>query len=325
MTEITDNIVESFPATLAKPWASAPGSRLASRRRHSHPDDPAGRWAPPGAWIAIALLISPHVSPWTSMWLLAIAIFAACKWATWWPYRFHPTATPARHAAFLFAYAGMDAEAFYLGPPAPAPRRREWIVTVARALTGAAMIATAARLTFPAHPMLSAWLTMIGLVLLLHFGLLDLLALAWRGRGINAQPLMRRPTAAKSLADFWGRRWNTGFSALARDFLFEPLRRTTSPIVATAAVFLASGVVHDLVISLPARGGYGGPTLYFLIQFAGLSLERTHTLRRALARHALLGRVFTIAVIVAPLPLLFHVTFIRNVILPFLTTFGGLS
>ena len=259
------------------------------------------------------------------MWLLAISVFAACKWATWWPYRFHPGATPARHAAFLGAYAGMDAEAFYLGPPAPAPRRREWITTVARALTGGAMIATAALITFPAHPMFSAWLTMIGLVLLLHFGLLDLLALAWRARGINAQPLMRHPTRAKSLADFWGRRWNTGFRALAHDFLFEPLRRTTSPIVATAAVFLASGLIHDLVISLPARGGYGLPTLYFLLQFAGLVLERTHTLRRTFARHATLGRLFTIVVIVAPLPMLFHMTFVNHVILPFLTTLGGVS
>jgi hypothetical protein len=35
--------------------------------------------------------------------------------------------------------------------------------------------------------------------------------------------------------------------------------------------------------------------------------------------------LFTIVIIVTPLPLLFHEPFVRNVILPFLTTIGGLS
>jgi alginate O-acetyltransferase complex protein AlgI len=261
------------------------------------------------------------------MWLLAIAVFAACKWAAWWPHRFEARATPVRHAAFLFAYAGMDAESFYLPPPAPPPptTTRAWLTTLTRIVGGAAMIWIVARLAFASNPILAGWTAMIGMVLLLHFGLLDLLALSWRARGVNAQPLMRHPTRAKSLADFWGRRWNTGFRTLAHDVVFEPLRRTRGVTAATAAVFLASGAIHDLVISVPAGGGYGGPTLYFLIQLAGLLLERTLTLRRAFARHALLGRAFAIVILVAPLPLLFHESFVRNVILPLLTAIGGLS
>jgi Membrane bound O-acyl transferase family len=322
MTEITDNIGEIFnlPAN-PRPLARGP-FRSSLRRKH---DDLAGRWAPPATWVAIALLIGAHIPAWSWMWLLALAGFAACKWATWWPYRFHPTATAARHAAFLFAYAGMDAEAFYLGPPVPTPRRSEWLVTLGRILAGSAMIAIALLTSAASHPIARGWLAMSGLVLLLHFGLLDMLGLAWRVRGINALPLMRHPTRAKSLADFWGRRWNTGFRALAHDFVFEPLRRSIGVPAATAAVFLASGGIHDLVISLPARGGYGLPTLYFLIQFTGLLLERTDALRRTFARHASLGRAFTIIVIVAPLPLLFHEPFVRNVILPFLTAIGGPS
>ncbi len=259
------------------------------------------------------------------MWLLAVAVFAACKWATWWPHRFDARATPARHGMFLFGYAGMDVERFLLGPPTPAPATRDWLLTTARTIAGATLIWLVARLAFPSAPLLAGWIAMIGLVLLLHFGLLDLLGLIWRARGVDATPLMRRPTRAKTLADFWGNRWNTGFRALAHDFIFTPLRRTLGPTLATAAVFLASGAIHDLVISLPARGGYGLPTLYFLIQFLGLAVERTRPLRRLVARRPLLGRLLTIVTIVAPLPLLFHEAFVRNVILPFLTAIGGLS
>jgi alginate O-acetyltransferase complex protein AlgI len=289
-------------------------------------DDLAGRRAPPLAWTAIALLCGPYVAAWAWMWLLAVAGFAACKWATWWPYRFDSRATCGRHAAFLAAYAGMDAERFLHGaPPSSPPRAAEWLVTIAAATAGATLIWLAARLALPSGELLAGWIGMTGLVLLLHFGLLDLLALVWRMRRIDARPLMRSPTRARSLADFWGNRWNTGFRALAHDLVFDPLRRTLGPAGATAAVFLASGAVHDLVISLPARGGHGLPTLYFAIQFAGLSLERARRARRAFARHAALGRLFTIAVIVAPLPLLFHEKFVRNVVLPFLNAIGGLS
>src|SRR5439155_1724679 len=83
----------------------------------------------------------------------------------------------------------------------------------------------------------------------------------------------------KSLADFWGRRWNRSFTTLANDLIFAPLAHRIRPIGATAAVFLISGLVHDLVISIPARGGYGRATIYFLIQLAALLLERSRFLR----------------------------------------------
>ncbi|MEA2710392.1 MAG: hypothetical protein QOF78_2993 [Phycisphaerales bacterium] len=318
MTETTDNIGEILAA---KPLVLTRGARiLAPRERH---DDPAGRWSPPAAWTAIALVVGSHLPAWAWMWLIAIAVFAACKWATWWPYRFGGTA--ARRAGFLFAYPGMDAESFFLGPPVRAPHTSEWLTSAARAIAGAALIWLVARFFFPAHPLAAGWTAMIGLVLLLHFGLLDLLSLAWQKIGVNAPPLMRTPSRAKSLADLWGRRWNTGFRTLAHDYLFGPLRRTAGVTAATAAVFAASGAIHDLVISAPARGGYGLPTLYFLIQFTGLLIERTRTMRRTFARHAALGRVYTAIFTLAPLPLLFHEKFVNNVVLPFLTAIGGLS
>ena len=118
----------------------------------------------------------------------------------------------------------------------------------------------------------------------------------------------------------------TGFRTLAHDFVFGPLAPLIGPRGAAAVTFLASGVVHDLVISLPARASYGLPTLYFLLQFAGLSLERTPRFRRLIARRPFIGRGWTVLVTAAPMPLLlFHGPFIRNVAVPFLKTIGGLS
>ena len=85
---------------------------------------------------------------------------------------------------------------------------------------------------------------------------------------------MHAPILATSLGDFWGRRWNLAFRDLAHSYIFRPLIRRTGPAAATLAAFVASGVIHDAVISIPARGGYGLPTLYFSIQGVAVLIER---------------------------------------------------
>jgi hypothetical protein len=76
--------------------------------------------------------------------------------------------------------------------------------------------------------------------------------------------------------------------------------------------------VHETVISFPARGGWGGPTFYFVLQGAGAWFEKTSSARRLGLGAGGGGRLFTILVVVTPLPLLFHEPFIRGVILPLL-------
>ncbi len=70
------------------------------------------------------------------------------------------------------------------------------------------------------------------------------------------------------------------------------------------------------MISLPARGGFGLPTVYFAAQGVGMFVERR--LPRAWRRP------FALIVVIAPAPLLFHPLFIDRVMLPFLAATGSM-
>jgi hypothetical protein len=268
---------------------------------------------PPTIWIVTAFAARPFLPAWGFMWALAFSHFLASKWLTLFP---HLHNMPARLVLlYLLTDPGMNAKEFLQATNTILPPRSQGFLAAARAAFGAILL-------FLIAPTLSglasAMTGLLGLVLLLHFGLLDLLAFAHQRAGRSSTPLMDHPLRSTSLADLWSRRWNTGFTALTRQFLFRPMAKITGPTLATAAVFLASGLIHDLVISLPAQGGYGLPTLYFLIQFTGLLIEHLPTPRRIRRAWPITGRLFTIFVALAPLPLLFHAPFLHNVILPFI-------
>lgn len=164
---------------------------------------------------------------------------------------------------------------------------------------------------------------MAGMIFMLHFGSFHLLALMWRRFGINARPLMRAPVLSASLTDFWGRRWNSAFNQLVHDLVFHPLHRRIGVAGATMAGFLASGLVHELVISIPAGAGYGLPTAYFLLQGIGVLFERSDFGRRIGLRRGVAGRCFALTLTAAPAFYLFHPPFIKNVILPMLHAIGA--
>jgi alginate O-acetyltransferase complex protein AlgI len=252
---------------------------------------------------------------WIVMWGLAFAIYAACKLATWASSR-----RPApwwRHAAYVLAWPGMDAAAFLAGR-ADRPRRLEWLSAAACCATGTALLGWSVRHGAAAMPRVAGWIGMAGVALILHFGLFALLSCTWRRLGVDARPLMASPLWATSLADFWSRRWNTAFRDLTHRGLFAPLRRRLGARAALLAAFVASGLIHEAVITLPAGGGYGGPTVFFTAQGLGLLVERT-TLARALGlERAVAGWAFTMAVLVVPLGLLFPPPFVDRVIVPML-------
>jgi len=260
------------------------------------------------------------------MWTLSAAIYAGCKWLTCWQARAQGiSAGWGRSLGYLLAWPGMDAPAF-LGSNTrpPKPTRKDWSLAVLKTLLGAGLFWGVARVLPQEHQLLAGWVGMLGLIFLLHFGSFHLVALLWRRAGVDAQPIMRAPALSTSLGDFWGGRWNLGFRQLSHELVFEPSRAQLGIAGATLAVFLISGLLHESVISLPAGGGYGLPTGYFLLQGLGLLVERSPLGKRLGLRRGPVGWLFTLLFTAGPAFWLFHPLFVTRVILPMMRAMGAL-
>lgn len=275
---------------------------------------------PTGVW-----LIAHRLAPWILMWALSIAIFASLKWLTWWQVsrRIGPC-SGGRSLAYLFLWPGMDAAAFLGNRPRPsAPSAGEVIAATGSVALGAALFWGAPRLVRSADPLIVGWVGLLGLIFLLHFGAFHLASVFWRWRGIEATPLMRAPIAARSLGEFWGTRWNTAFHILARDYIVAPLRLRLGIPLATMAAFAASGLVHEVVISLPVRAGFGLPMGYFLLQGLGVLAERSAAGRRLHLGRGFRGHLLTLLMAGAPAFGLFHPMFVLGVVIPFMHWAGA--
>jgi alginate O-acetyltransferase complex protein AlgI len=171
---------------------------------------------------------------------------------------------------------------------------------------------------------LAGWIGMIGMILILHFGLFELVSIGWRALRVDAVPIMNRPLRSTSVSEFWGRRWNAAFNDLAARLVFRPVARHTTVFAATLIAFAVSGLIHELVISLPANAGFGLPTTYFLVQGIGVLAERSPAGKRLRLGSGISGWVFTMIVVAGPAFGLFHPPFVRQVILPFMKAIGAL-
>ena len=273
----------------------------------------------------LAMVLRMHVPAWAFMWALAFALYAGCKWLTYREtLRRNLRPCIGRTLAYLLAWPGMDAKEFLDERTVAArPHTAEWFFAIAKTGFGVVVLWAVTRIVIPIDWLLAGWTGMLGVVFILHFGLFHMLSLFWRRMGIHATPVMKNPIGATSLADFWGGRWNTAFNELAFRFTFRPLRRFTPPALAMFLVFGLSGLIHDLLISLPARGGYGLPTLYFLIQGAGVIAERSRFGHFIGLGNGVRGWLFTFLITVAPVAGLFHPPFVKHVILPMLTAIGA--
>lgn len=286
------------------------------------------RWFALATLPLFALATKPFLPAWTFMWLMAFAVFFGCKWLTLGnAMQRAGRACPFRSLAYLFAWPGMEAVRFLSPELAPRRSRSATLGTIAvatlRILFGLFLLFVVARHT-AAEPLFAGWIGMVGMVLLLHFGFFHLLSAGWRAVRVEAPPIMNAPLRSSSVSEFWGQRWNAAFNNLALRLVFRPAVRRLGIAGATVLAFLASGLVHELVISLPAGSGYGFPSAYFLVQGLGVLTERSAAGRWLGLRTGVRGWIFTMFVVAAPAFWLFHPPFVRQVVLPFMQAIGAL-
>lgn len=282
-------------------------------------------WLPILALPPTALACRNLLPPWVFMWVLSFAIYLSLKWLTWWRARSRIVHSAWRSAAYLLGWPGMDAEAFLdanqrVSTPVPAT----WLWATLETILGVTLLWVVARSVPQGEPLLRGWVGMLGLILLLHFGTFQIVALFWQSVGVNAKAIMSAPLRSTSLGEFWGKRWNLGFRQLSHALIFRPLYRRLGADAAGFLVFVASGLLHDLVISLPARRGYGLPTLYFMLQGTGVSIEHSRLGKRLGFGQGVRGWCFMIVFLAAPVFWLFHPWFVLRVILPFMQAIHAL-
>ncbi len=282
-------------------------------------------------WLALAVLplsafaVYDVAPAWVLMWTLAISIYLGLKWLTWWETRSLVSHTAWRSAAYLLAWPGMDARSFLDENKRVAPPElQNWSWAIAETGVGVILLWAIARVVPQRLPLLRGWVGMLGLIFLLHFGIFQIVALFWQSFGVDAPPIMSAPLRSASLSEFWGKRWNLGFRQLAHDLVFGPLHKSLGVATASLLVFVVSGLIHDLVISVPARAGYGLPTAYFVLQGFGVLVERSRFGRQLRLREGISGRLFMVLFTAAPVFWLFHPPFVLHVIIPFLKAVNAL-
>lgn len=282
-------------------------------------------WIPLVVLPSISAVIRRGLQPWAFMWTLAISIYFGLKWLTWWRLQRPVSHSAWRSVAYLLAWPGMDAESFLDETKSPpAPRFRSWLWAIFETGLGATLLWFVARTLPPEQPLLRGWTGMLGLTLLLHFGTFQIAALFWQSLGVDASPIMAAPLRAQSLSQFWGKRWNLGFRQLAHDLIFVPFHKYLQAGLVAFLVFLSSGLIHDLVISVPAQAGYGLPTAYFMLQGLGVTLERSPLGKQLGLGKGLRGWSFMVLVAAGPVFWLFHPPFVMRVIIPFMKAIHAL-
>lgn len=146
------------------------------------------------------------------------------------------------------------------------------------------------------------------ILLLMMMSLSALMTLILLPSGLMLPSLHHRPWRMRSVADFWGRRWNLWFSEWMRFTVFQPLRRR--PALALTLGFALSGLIHEAVINVPlyivtGRMLFGAMTFYFLMQAAGVLIERRFK------NHPRLQVLFAWLVVFEPAPLVINEGMLR--------------
>ena len=129
------------------------------------------------------------------------------------------------------------------------------------------------------------------------------------GFGLIVPRTNNQPWRARTIAEFWGTRWNCWWSDWLRQVCFRPFRRR--PIAGITVAFTASAILHEALINIPLwlvyhHNLFGTMLLYFMIQGTGMFVER-----RWLRQNETAGIALTWLTILLPAPLVLNEGLLR--------------
>lgn len=208
---------------------------------------------------------------------------------------------------FLFAWPGVSVMGFTdKGEVHPSTGSRffeAWLTF----LTGTAILIGVSLIGRGESTLLN-YVALLSILLIIHLGLVEVIADGIRLLGFSPASLFDRPYLATSLRDFWSVRWNRAFVDMNKIFIMGPLRNKVPLAVLIFSIFAISGILHELGISYADGVSWGHPLLYFVIQAVGMEIEK----------HQNFPRTLVWSWIILPAPLLFTPAFTN-------LFFGGLS
>lgn len=150
-----------------------------------------------------------------------------------------------------------------------------------------------------------------------HFGALRILKGLHRRAGFPVRTLFPNILKTKGIGDFWSRRWNIGYSQMMQRLVGRPVEKRAGRSAGIMAIFVISGLLHEVAIVLPVQAGFGLPTAYFTAH--GLVVLFEERLDRSL------GKIPALLAVALPLGILFPPAFQHEVIarcLQFFTLFS---
>ena len=129
----------------------------------------------------------------------------------------------------------------------------------------------------------------------------DLTHFCFLASGTAMRPIHVTPVAARSLRDFWGKRWNRAMSAWLYRFIFLPLAHRRHPNLGLICVFLVSAAIHAWLplVALGASAAFSAGAFFCLQGVFILAEDRLHVCAWPIP----LARVWTLGILLATSPL----------------------
>jgi hypothetical protein len=132
----------------------------------------------------------------------------------------------------------------------------------------------------------------------------DLIHFCFLASGTAMRPIHVTPVAARSLRDFWGKRWNRAVSAWLYRFIFLPLAHRHHLSLGLICVFLVSAAMHAWLplVALGASAAFSMGAFFCLQGVFILAEDRLHVCAWPIP----LARVWTLTILLLTSPLFIY-------------------